>query len=98
MKPTTILGSAAIMLFAIAFDADAEIIAGPIKNPANGHQYYLLSPNLTPEQSNQKALELQRDATWYPIWEHYNYHFLLTSLYEVNKALPENKKIKLQLL
>jgi len=33
------------MLFAITFRSGAEIIAGPITNPANGHDYYLLSPN-----------------------------------------------------
>jgi hypothetical protein len=33
------------MLSAVTFRAGAEIIAGPITNPANGHDYYLLSPN-----------------------------------------------------
>ena len=56
---------------------------------------YLFSENLSQEQSNKKALEIQRNAMWYPLWENYNYHFLLTSLYQINKALPEQKKIKL---
>ncbi len=56
---------------------------------------YLLSENLSPEQSNKKALEIQRNAMWYPLWARYNYHFLLTSLYQINKPLPEQKKIKL---
>ncbi len=56
---------------------------------------YLLSENLSKEQSNNKALEIQRNAMWYPLWERYNYHFLLTTLYEINKPLPEQKKIKL---
>jgi hypothetical protein len=45
MKTLFAVCTAAIMLFAAAFDAGADIIAGPIKNPANGHDYYLLSPN-----------------------------------------------------
>ena len=36
---------AATILFLAAFPAVAEIIAGPITNPANGHDYYLLSAN-----------------------------------------------------
>lgn len=56
---------------------------------------YLLSENLSPEESNKKALEIQRDATWYPLWERYNYHYLLTSLYQINRSLPEQNKLKL---
>src|SRR5271156_1098945 len=40
----TIAFSAVILLFTAA-RLPAEIIAGPITNPANGHDYYLLSPN-----------------------------------------------------
>lgn len=56
---------------------------------------YLLSENLSKEQSNNKALEIQRNAMWYPLWDRFNYHFLLTTLYEINKPLPLQKKIKL---
>jgi hypothetical protein len=45
MKITIAFYSASIMLFATAFNTRADIIAGPITNPANGHDYYLLSPN-----------------------------------------------------
>jgi hypothetical protein len=44
MKTTLALGSVAI-LFCAAIEAKADIIAGPITNPSNGHDYYLLSPN-----------------------------------------------------
>jgi hypothetical protein len=33
------------MLFSAAFNSDADIIAGPITNPTNGQDYYLLAPN-----------------------------------------------------
>src|SRR5271167_4592462 len=29
----------------VSFQSRADVIAGPITNPANGHDYYLLSPN-----------------------------------------------------
>ena len=45
MKTTIAVCCAAILLFVAAFNASADIIAGPIKNPANGHKYFLLSPN-----------------------------------------------------
>jgi len=45
MKTTIAVCSAAILLFAANFRAGADIIAGPITNPANGDDYYLLSPN-----------------------------------------------------
>ncbi|MEO7314015.1 MAG: tetratricopeptide repeat protein [Ginsengibacter sp.] len=56
---------------------------------------YLLSENLSQEQSNKKALGIQRNASWYPLWSRYNQHFLLTSLYQINKKLPIQLKIKL---
>ena len=45
MKSTFAICGAAILLSAVTFRAGAEIIAGPITNPANGHDYYLLSLN-----------------------------------------------------
>jgi len=45
MKTTFALCGAAILLSTSAFRAEAGIIAGPITNPANGHDYYLLTPN-----------------------------------------------------
>lgn len=42
---------------------------------------YLFTENLTKEKSIQRSLEIQRDMCWYPLWARYNYHFLLTSLY-----------------
>jgi hypothetical protein len=44
MKTTIALFYAAIMLFT-TIQSRAEIIAGPITNPANGHDYFLISPN-----------------------------------------------------
>jgi hypothetical protein len=44
MKTSILFLSTAIMLF-IGINADAEIIAGPITNPTNGHDFYLLAPN-----------------------------------------------------
>ena len=44
MKTTFAVCNAAIISIAISFRAGAGIIAGPITNPANGHDYYLLTP------------------------------------------------------
>lgn len=56
---------------------------------------YLLSPGLTLKESSDKALSIQRDMSWYPLWNRYNYHYLLTGLYDINKSLPASEKIKL---
>jgi len=44
MKTIIASCSAALLLLA-AIQSRAGIIAGPITNPANGHEYYLLTPN-----------------------------------------------------
>ncbi len=44
MKSTFIIYGAT-MLLAAGLSSRAEIIAGPITNPANGHDYYLLTPD-----------------------------------------------------
>jgi hypothetical protein len=57
MKSTVIVVSAA-MLFAAIFNTRAEIIAGPITNPANEHDYYLLSPDTwTASESEAESLD-----------------------------------------
>ena len=45
MKTTIAIYGAAIILLTINFTARADIIAGPITNPANGHEYFLLTPD-----------------------------------------------------
>lgn len=44
MKANTFFYSGVITLL-MAINVRADIIAGPINNPANGHDYYLLTPN-----------------------------------------------------
>lgn len=56
---------------------------------------YLFSENLSQSQSVNKALQIQRNAMWYPLWSRYNYHFLLTGLYNINKSLSGQTKMKL---
>ena len=45
MKTTIVICGASIILLAAAFQSRAAIIAGPVTNPANGHDYYLLTPS-----------------------------------------------------
>jgi hypothetical protein len=47
MKPTIAVCGAAALLF-VAIQSHAEVIAGPITNPANGHDYYLLAQESWP--------------------------------------------------
>ncbi|MGH7951794.1 MAG: lectin-like protein [Limisphaerales bacterium] len=50
------LGTA--ILFAATFKTQADIIAGPITNPENGHDYYLLSPNTwTASEAEAESLD-----------------------------------------
>lgn len=56
---------------------------------------YLHAPDLTQEQSVQRALEIQRKMSWYPVWPRGNYHDMLTGLYEINRKLPKDKKLSL---
>jgi|SRR5665213_483336 len=55
---TIITACSAAILFATAFNTRADIIAGPITNPANGHDYYLLSPNTwTASEAEAESLD-----------------------------------------
>jgi hypothetical protein len=45
MKPTIIFCSTAMTLLVTIFRVNAGVIAGPITNPDNGHDYYLVTPN-----------------------------------------------------
>src|ERR1700722_16691550 len=45
MRTPLALLSAASMLAVVAPRANADILLGPITNPDNGHDYYLLTPN-----------------------------------------------------
>ncbi len=56
---------------------------------------YLLSENLTKQRSIEKALAIQRNMSWYPLWDSYNYHYFLTRLYEINKSLSPSEKLQL---
>ena len=44
MKTNLLCSGITIFLFVAAIHARAEILAGPVTNPANGHDYYLLAP------------------------------------------------------
>jgi hypothetical protein len=52
MKASIVSCGTTLLLLA-ALNARAGIIAGPITNPANGHDYYLLTPNSWSESERQ---------------------------------------------
>ncbi len=41
---------------------------------------YLHAKNLSEDESRRRAIHIQRNSTWYPVWQRYNYHHLLTGL------------------
>lgn len=58
MKTTIAFFGSALMLFVTVFNTQADIIAGPITNPTNGHDYYLLSPNTwTASEAEAESLD-----------------------------------------
>jgi hypothetical protein len=58
MKTKITVCGATIILFASGFNTRADVIAGPVFNPANGHDYYLLSPNTwTASEAEAESLD-----------------------------------------
>lgn len=56
---------------------------------------YLHAEKLSREESIKRALYIQQNAMWYPLWARYNYHYLLTNLYDINSKLTKNQKLSL---
>lgn len=86
-----------------------EVFADPRFSEKSGHIFmemggsnfdrkindYLHQKKLSESESRRKAIEIQRNSTWYPLWDSYNYHYLLTELYKINSALPAKSKLSL---
>lgn len=56
---------------------------------------YLHADNLSEDESRKRAIDIQRNSTWYPLWQRYNYHHLLTGLYRINSGLSKDIKLSL---
>lgn len=54
---------------------------------------FLLNPNLTETEKHKELLSIYKDLTSYPIWEYYNYYYLLNEIYEINKTREIEDKI-----
>ncbi len=53
----------------------------------------IMAENLSPHEINERALEIQRDLTFWPLWEKYNYQIFVKRVYHINNRLPAGKKI-----
>lgn len=54
----------------------------------------MFSRNFNSEAVNDSILEYCRNASFFPIWENYNYYFLLKTLYKINSSLSLQRKIQ----
>ncbi len=54
---------------------------------------FLLNPNLSDSQKQKELLSIYKDLTSYPIWEYYNYYYLLSEIYDINKSRKPEEKI-----
>ncbi len=53
----------------------------------------IMSENLSPQEIKRRAFTIQRNASFWPLWEKYNYHAFLTRVYKINSRLSKAKKI-----
>jgi hypothetical protein len=56
MKRFQMLIAATALMFALSNDVFADIISGPVVNPANGHTYYLLNSHTWTESESEAIL------------------------------------------
>lgn len=54
---------------------------------------FLLNPNFTETEKHKELLSIYKDLTSYPIWEYYNYYYLLNEIYEINRTREIEDKI-----
>ena len=48
---------------------------------------------MTETEKHKELLSIYKDLTSYPIWEYYNYYYLLNEIYEINKTRKIEDKI-----
>ena len=65
-----------------------------VKNSQDRISDFILSKNLDSLTKYRKLREIQRNASYYPIWEKYNYSYFIESIYELNQGLETMNKIK----
>ncbi len=56
---------------------------------------FIHSENLDKKKSRRQLLEFQQNASYYPLWDKFNFYDFNEKLYGINKLLSENKKINI---
>ncbi len=56
---------------------------------------FLHAGNLPADSVEQIVLRFQRNCSFFPLWENYNYSYFLRELYKLNVGLPGDKKVNL---
>jgi hypothetical protein len=51
--------------------------------------------DLPPDSVDQRVLRFQRNCSFYPLWENYNYSYFIRGLYNLNQSLESDRKVNL---
>ncbi|PTB97216.1 hypothetical protein C9994_03975 [Marivirga lumbricoides] len=65
-----------------------------VKNSQDRINDFIFSENLDSLTKYTKLREIHRNASYYPVWEKYNYSYFMESIYELNQELDTAHKIK----
>lgn len=65
-----------------------------VKNSQDRVNDFIFSENLDEAVKYKKLREIHRNASYFPIWEKYNYSYFIESIYEYNQNLSPKQKIK----
>jgi hypothetical protein len=55
----------------------------------------LHSSGLSPDSLNRSIIHLQRNCSFYPLWDNTNYSYFVHGLYDLSSKLPKEKRINL---
>jgi len=56
---------------------------------------FLHSTNFSESSKKSKIIKFQRRCSFYPLWDKYNFYYLLNSIYDINQNLQQTEKINL---
>lgn len=66
-----------------------------VKNSQDRINNFIFSENLDSLTKYKKLREIHRNASYYPVWEKYNYSYFMESIYELNQKQDTRNKIKI---
>ncbi len=65
-----------------------------VKNSQERVRNFIFSENLDSLSWYNQLRDIQRNASYYPVWEKYNYSYFIESVYEINQNLDMKDKIQ----